>query len=251
MYIYPWLYPFAGGHNGVVWGGLGWGGVGSGWWPSLHMQYIIYTLYDIICICNHRVVTLKKTGTVNNKLQGLWSAEVMVCCQRLLQESWEVGKAFAKCLRYLFQLRNSRGFSWLGLMNVVRSRGHWITNFLFFGHQTIQIYGNFEGFPPIVLHCLVGNIMTPDLFQLQNSRFRLTQKGLIRCDSMNSGIQVQELFLWKVQPSGFLCWSTPAIFVNSQYGDQEVEDSWRHHGGGNGMVFVDSKGAKEKVNKKP
>ena len=23
IYIYPWLYPFAGGHNGVVWGGVG------------------------------------------------------------------------------------------------------------------------------------------------------------------------------------------------------------------------------------
>ena len=33
MYIYPWLYPFAGGHNRVVWGGVGWG-----WWRSLHMN---------------------------------------------------------------------------------------------------------------------------------------------------------------------------------------------------------------------
>ena len=51
IYIYPWLYPFAGGHNGVVWGGVGWGGVGMmtflahehifdgwGWWRSLHMN---------------------------------------------------------------------------------------------------------------------------------------------------------------------------------------------------------------------
>ena len=27
IYIYPWLYPFAGGHNGVGWGGVGWVGL--------------------------------------------------------------------------------------------------------------------------------------------------------------------------------------------------------------------------------
>ena len=122
-----------------------------------------------------------------NKLQGLWSAEVMVCCQRLLQESWKVGalfdglKAFAKYLRDFFQLQNSR---WLQkVLSVIR----WILAF----------------------------------------RFR---------NSLCEGFKLED----------FCLVSHP---VNSQYGDQEVEDSGCHHCGGIlGMFFCGFKiGAKNIV----
>ena len=41
----------------------------------------------------------------------------------------------------------------------------WSLNYPFWGNQTIQIYGNFEGFPLKQCIVWVGDIMTPQFFQ--------------------------------------------------------------------------------------